>query len=276
MVANNVTHFIQLVKETNIHGQGTTVFFSNSLPVKYFPSITVSKRQRRVPDLRENNQLSKPQAHSDQKKHKTKQDMQVTRRRIDVPHGTQSLTLLQLLANVEFAATAILSFLTPLDLGDLSATARVLRDDRSAVYDAFYATTIVCMPTADAFDGGGAEDPRLLFVQRMQERKAHLVTRVRVPDASFLDQASCFSNAKEVVFVSDKKASTTKWLRRFPRLEVLELPESTVFDPCFLGHLPRLRKLDLLVGFCAVNASLTPPLAHLEHLAISVECATSL
>ena len=195
------------------------------------------------------------------------------------------MTLLQLLDSVEFAATAIASYLTLADLGFLSATTRVLRYQHAAIGDAFYATSIVRVPEAHADgDSGGAT-----FIERMPDHAARLVTRVRIEDASYLDQARRFVHAKEIDLLSNHErcqeaaavSAKTRALRHFARLETLTIRDQGVLDHSFLAHLPRLRKLQLhnsTGGIAILDASAVAiaALEHLEHLDINVGHATSL
>ena len=200
--------------------------------------------------------------------------------------------LLGLLKTPDFDATVLVGFLTLHELGHLSATTKRLRYRNRAVGDAFYATCIVRVPTTtDAAAGDGAHDT---FVQRMPERVAHLVTRVRIKDPSCLAHAICFANAREIDFVKQTWTKQPKTLRRpfgkvetfhekltwgpstiqqllrFSCLETLTMRTANVFDPSFLAHLPTLRQLTLVDKRGFMDVSLLPPLAHLEHLAIDV------
>ena len=74
----------------------------------------------------------------------------------------------------------------------------------------------------------------------MRERAARLVTRVRLPDASCLDQANRFPNATEIELVHGAK-SRTNGLRCFPRLENLTIGWDGLVSHLFFAQLGRRR-----------------------------------
>ena len=189
---------------------------------------------------------------------------------------SDAMTLLQLLETVDFAPTSIASYLSFHELGKLSATTRRLRYHHTTIGEFFYGTCTVHVPTTGSYEdgiGGGGIDS---FVQRMTERASRLVTRVRLHDASYLDHASRFVNAKELEFLeSTWKTSYAKELWRFPRLETLALYDSNACDGSFLVHLPRLRKLELCRGCTIVDAMPIASLVHLAHLAMDVRYVTN-
>ena len=157
--------------------------------------------------------------------------MKAATRRADAP-------LVQLVHDFDLMSARIASFLQLDELGAFSATTRRLRYD-SAIGDAFYATSVLCVPHV-------VPPAEPTFIDGMRPSARALVKRARLADVDDLERAKAFFNAEELHFPDNKNESLSgNQLCPFARLQHCSLPSPGLCGVGFVAHLRHLRSLKL-------------------------------